>query len=191
MSGGRSENGGAVVLGPRAEPAAVLPILGVLAADEALGRSAADELGAQLGGVDQAGPVVPFDRTRYYEPEMGAELRRWYCSFNDLVPATALPRLKAAAWAVEQRMLHDGRRSVNLDPGVLDLHKVVLASFKAGPQKLYLGVGVWADIVLYFDSGAYVPLRWTFPDLRGPEHGPFFAAARQRYKALLRARSEP
>lgn len=191
MSQARNRAEGGAVLGPRDEPAAVLPLLGVLAADEAQGRAAAAELGAQLGGVDLLGPVVPFDQTRYYEPEMGADLQRWYCSFNELVPATALPRLKAAAWAVEQRLLRDGRRGVNLDPGLLDLHKVVLASFKPGPQKLYLGVGVWADIVLCYDSGSYLPLRWTFPDLRGPEHAPFFAAARQRYKALLRAHREP
>jgi hypothetical protein len=63
---------------------------------------------------------------------------------------------------------------------------VVLASFKSGPHKLYLGRFVWADMVLYYRDRRFEPLPWSFPDLRSNRHAPFFLEARGRYKALLR-----
>lgn len=172
--------------GPRDLPPPSLPVLGVLCPEPALGREAAEAFAEPFGGVSLWGEVAPFDQTGYYAAEMGEGLQRFYCACGELVPAEDLPRLKWRAWEVEQRSLAGVRRAVNLDPGLLDHTKVVLASFKAGPQKLHLGGGVWADLVLYYSHGAYGPLPWTFPDLRGGDHLGFFAAARRRYKELLR-----
>lgn len=179
-----------LTLGPREEAPPVLPIVGLLAADTALAEQTVERFAAAYGGIAERGAWVPFDRTDYYQPELGAGLQRCYLACASLVepePA-ALIALKEHAWRLEQQLAaEDGRRRVNLDPGTLDATRVVLASFKVGPQKLYAGQRVWADLVLWFSRGAYQPLPWTFPDLRGPEHWPFFAAARAHYKGLLRA----
>lgn len=172
--------------GPRDLPPPSLVVLGVLARDLVEAHLAAEAFGALHGGVDLYGAPAPFGKTEYYAAEMGEGLQRFYCSFSSLLPSIHLPELKRQAWDIEQRHLVEGRRAVNLDPGVLDYTKVVLASFKAGPQKLHLGDGIWADLVLYFSEGAYGPLPWTFPDLRKGEHHGFFVAARRRYKELLR-----
>lgn len=170
------------------EPPPALPIVGGLASDLERLEAAVEELAGGYGGLDLRGAPEPFDETRYYEPEMGGGLQRRFCSFRQLVAPERLPELKEAARLIELRFSDGGRRLVNLDPGVLDLTKVVLASFKPGPQKLHLGGGVWADIVLYYADGRFGPLPWTFPDLRGGAHEAFFAEARQRYKKRLRAR---
>jgi hypothetical protein len=166
----------------------VLVIVGTLTSSIELGEAALGELAEHFGGVELAvaGDTVPFARTDYYEPEMGADLVRWYACLDELMPPERLVELKQLTWQLEQHHCRDGHRLVNLDPGYLDLFKVVLASFKHGPQKLYLGSGVWADPVLYFRDGAYRELPWTFPDLRGGDHAAFFAAARELYKTLLR-----
>lgn len=175
-----------VLRGPRPAPPPALVILGVLAGDPGRARQVAERLGATHGGVALQGPIVPFDETDYYAPEMGPGLVRFYCAFRRLLPAERLPDLKTAAWELEQEHLVQGRRTVNLDPGYLDHTRVVLASFKHGPQKLYLGRGVWADLVLFYQDGRWTRLPWTFPDLRGGAHAPFFVQARRRYRELLR-----
>ncbi len=173
-------------LGPRPGPPPVLVVVGALTSDVGLGETVVADLSERLGGLELTGEPVPFVRTDYYAPEMGRDLVRWYACFGELMPPERLVELKQLTWELEQQHCGEGHRRVNLDPGYLDLFKVVLASFKHGPQKLYLGSGVWADPVLYFRDGAYRELPWTFPDLRGGDHGAFFAAARERYKALLR-----
>ncbi len=172
--------------GPRSEPPPVLVVLGLLCADEERQQRAIAELSDTWGDCDLFSEPVDFDHTPYYEQEMGPGLRRWFCTFRELVPPERLPALKWRAWQLEQQLGEDGRRRINLDPGYLDSTKVVLASFKPGPQKLYLGESVWADMVLYYRDGALQPLLWTFPDLRESRHLQWFTRARARYKELLR-----
>jgi len=158
----------------------------VLTADRGLAQQVVAEIGELHGGTALQGEYFPFDKTPYYEPEMGPGLQRCYCAFDALVPAECLASVKIATWEIEQRLMADGCRRVNLDPGLLDDGKVVLASFKHAPQKLYLGQGVYADMVLFYAYGAWQPLPWTFPDLKGGEHRELFTAARTLYKQRLK-----
>jgi hypothetical protein len=161
-------------------------IVGLLTGDEQRRRDAVDELAHDWGEPELWGAAEPFGTT-YYEAEMGAGLSRTFVGFSRLVSAPRLSELKNTTWALEQRLTDGGRRRVNLDPGSLDATKVVLASFKPGPYKLYLGGSIWADLVLYFANGAFQALPWTFPDLRTGSHLEFFTRARARYKGLLRS----
>jgi len=74
------------------------------------------------------------------------------------------------------------QEGINLDPGFLDLHRVVLLSGKEGPQKIYLRDGVWADLVLLKNKGGYGDLAWTFPDLRDGRYNDFFLQVRAEFK---------
>jgi hypothetical protein len=177
-----------VQLGPRSDPPPVLVILGLLSNQPGLICEAAERLAEPWGGIDLWGEPQPFDHTPYYEKEMGSELQRRFCCLTGLMAPERLVELKQKAWEVEQLYIVAGNRQVNLDPGTLDATKVVLASFKPGPQKLYLGSGVWADMVSFYTNRAFRPLLWTFPDLREGPHLELFAHARRRYKELLRLR---
>ena len=79
-----------------------------------------------------------------------------------------------------------GRR-VNLDPGYLDLHKLVLASVKYGPMKIHLGKGVYADLVCRYSEGAFRHLEWTFRDFREGRYDAELIAIRGIYRAQLRS----
>ena len=77
-------------------------------------------------------------------------------------------------------------RAHALDPGYLDLGKLVLASLKEAPDKIYLGEGVWAHTCLRYDSGSFRAPEHSFADFRDGRFDPFMLEARALYKSLLR-----
>jgi Domain of unknown function (DUF4416) len=154
-------------------------------ADDAL-LSALERLAQALGPLEPPGAAHPFDVTDYYAAEMGKPLRRVLVPMARLVAPGWLVDAKHAAVAVEDGLRVDGRRRVNLDVGYLDLGKVVLASGKGRPSKLYLERGVWADLTLAYAGGRFQPLPWTFPDFRAGRYDAELHALRERYKAQLR-----
>ncbi|MBQ32267.1 MAG: hypothetical protein CL923_06895 [Deltaproteobacteria bacterium] len=158
-------------------------IVGILTADPALGQNAEARL---PGSVERRSPEYPFTQTRYYEAEMGSNLRRWFVSLSGLLPLSQAAVWKQELQALEERWRVEGRRPVNLDAGYLDLHRVVLLSHKAGAQKLYLSGGVWADLVLQKSRGGYTPFPWTFPDLKTGQYNDFLLGVRADYKRQLR-----
>ena len=48
--------------------------------------------------------LLPFRYTRYYESEMGADLRRRLVSFQNLIAPDTLPEIKLATNALENGM---------------------------------------------------------------------------------------
>ena len=153
-------------------------------------REALDESARRMAKlwseVDYEGPDHSFDVTDYYVPEMGEGLQRRLLSFTELVSPERIAEAKLAANEIEDALCGPGGRRVNLDVGYLDIHKVVLASVKYGPQKVYLGRGVYADIVCRYSRGIFHPFEWSFPDFRDGRYQEELAAIRARYKIQLR-----
>ena len=83
---------------------------------------------------------------------------------------------------IEQQLSNKGKRRINLDPGYLDLSRVVLLSGKEGSHKIYLSNGVWADLILLKDKRGYRNLPWTFPDIRTGRYNDFFLHIRTEFK---------
>jgi len=139
------------------------------------------------------GPIVlrsqpfPFTQTAYYSREMGEDLTRLYLAFDPLLGIAELAAVKhttnrlESGWAVVP-----GQRRVNLDPGYLDLAKVVLASTKDHAHRLYIGAGIFAEVTLRYWQRSFQPWEWTYPDYRLPVTLAFFNQLRKSYKAQLR-----
>jgi hypothetical protein len=159
----------------------------ILEPDPVLFARVSAALAAAWGRVDAAFGPVAFDATDYYEPEMGRGLERRFVAFEPAAPPEALPEWKHRAIAVEAEFAGPTGRRVNIDVGYLDLHKVVLASTKEGPTKVYLGRGIWADMTLRYARGRFQPFPWTFPDFADGRYDAFFADLRRAYKAALRS----
>jgi hypothetical protein len=144
------------------------------------------ELEQRLSPIEARSDVHDFDVTGYYEPEMGAALKRILYAFAGLVSPETIADIKLATNEVEEYLRDSGRRRVNIDPGYMDFHKLVLASAKFLGQKIYIGKGIYADPTLYFDKG-WKPYAWGFPDFRDGRYDRFLTAVRTAYKTKLRA----
>ena len=94
---------------------------------------------------------VPFTQTTYYEREMGSHLARLYVAFEPLINIAALAAVKHTTNRLEAMWSTvSGQRRVNVDPGYLDLAKVVLASTKDHSHRLYIGDGIFAEVTLRY-----------------------------------------
>ena len=131
--------------------------------------------------------IFKFDSTDYYQEEMGSGLYRIFLSLKGLYPVEQSVSLKNETNSWENEWKEAGKRTLNLDPGYLDLHKVVLLSGKEGPQKIYLGGGIWSDLNLIRKVGRFEALPWTFPDLRESRYHPFFERVRENLKLDLKS----
>ena len=135
------------------------------------------------GEEDYVSQSVPFDHTDFYIDEMGGPLERIFISYRKLVEPDALIRAKLSADRIERELAGPGGgRTVNIDPGILDYQKVVLASFKCGGQKIYLGRGVWADLTLYYRKGGWSVFEWTFPDFKAGRYDDTLLKIRSLFK---------
>ena len=131
--------------------------------------------------------IYKFDSTDYYQEEMGSGLYRIFLSLKGLYPVEQSVSLKNETNSWENEWKEAGKRTLNLDPGYLDLHKVVLLSGKEGPQKIHLGGGIWADLNLIRKAGRFESLPWTFPDLRESRYHLFFERVRENLKLDLKS----
>ncbi|MBC8259124.1 MAG: DUF4416 family protein [SAR324 cluster bacterium] len=157
-------------------------IFGAIYSELLILEQAITHLAEQHWSVQRESPEYSFDKTDYYAPEMGSCLKRRFYSLEGIYSLESATDWKLRMQKIENHLSHNGKRKINLDPGYLDLQRVVLLSAKEGPQKIYLGKKVWADLVLLKAKGGYQNLAWTFPDLRDGRYNDFFLAVRSDFK---------
>ncbi len=167
------------------KPRSVKLFAGVLLAESASWTEVVPRMVSRWGERDLASDPFPFDFTDYYEAEMGPGLQRRFLAFSPLIRPEHLPRLKLQSNELEAELMKEGKRTVNLDVGYLDLHKIVLASTKEGPHRIYLGAGIWADMALRYRNRRFEPLSWTFMDFKAGIYNSLFMEMRARYKRQL------
>ncbi len=164
-------------------------ICGLLAAGPERLERGKTVLEDRFGPVDFAGDPFPFDFTSYYVKELGEGILRRFLSFERLIDPGELTAIKVETNRLEEELSEEGRRTVNLDPGYLDLSKLVLATTKDATYRVYLGQGIYGQSTYYFRDGSYRPWDWTYPDYRTPTAIEFFNRARDEYKRRARGRS--
>jgi len=148
------------------------------------------ELRAMHGSTDWVSPPLFFDRTRYYEKEMGWPLHRRFLSFRNLIRPEAIVDIKLQTNELEKRYVEEGRRRVNIDPGYIALERLVLATGKNYTHRLYLSRGIYADLTLVFHRRSFQTLVWTYRDYADPTVIGYFNDVREHYKNQLRGLSE-
>lgn len=169
------------------EPQPVQYFVAALWADAAALTDSRARLIERFGPIELEGPDRPFDRTTYYEAEMGPNLQRRLMTFQELRSPEDLASAKRACIAIENDLAGPTGRRVNLDIGYLDHNKIVLASVKPAGQKIYLRDGIYADLIARYAHGRYQPFEWTFPDFKD---GRYDAELAEMRKVYLRQRKE-
>jgi hypothetical protein len=165
-------------------PPPVLRLCSCLTAEEALLPEVEDALAEEFGPIALKSAPYPFDTSDYYEAEMGAGLLRYWFCFKELCAAESLPDFRHASGSIEKRFLEANRRRINLDPGYLDHGKLVLASLKEAPDKIYMGRGVWAHTCLRYRDGRFIAPDHSFADFMDGRFDLFMMEARALYKSL-------
>ncbi len=167
-------------------PQPVKYFCGVLYSDENLLQDACRLLQEKFGAIDYKSPIFPFDVTDYYVAEMGSPIWRCFWSFLQPTNPKCLAEYKIVCNQIEEQLAVDGRRRVNLDIGYMDYDKVVLASAKYNAHKIYLDLGIYADLTLRYEKGLYKPSEYAFPDFKSGQYNEVFLHIRAKYKGQLR-----
>jgi len=140
-----------------------------------------EDLRPLLGNLDQVSAWFPFDFTSYYAPEMGEPLFRRVLTFKGLIRQCSLAAIKRRTNAIEASYARAGRRRVNIDPGYMLAERFVLATGKNFTHRIYIGGGIYADLTLIFQKGAFRTLPWTYPDYADRRLQAFLTSVRKRY----------
>jgi hypothetical protein len=165
----------------------VKPVVSLLLAQEDLGPALVERLAGYFGPPDLIGPWWPFDATAYYTPEMGPHLGRRLVSFLHLADAARLADWKVFTNGLEETFSLGGRRLANLDPGYVAKERLVLATGKNYPHRIYLDQGIYGDLTLIYGQGSFQPLPWSYPDYAHGKLPALLAQVRQKYLWQLKA----
>lgn len=162
-------------------------IIGMFTNRLELFQEALRALKKRFGPVDYESPLLPFDKTDYYEEEFGKDLKRKFYSFKRLIKAEELPRIKIFTNNLEKKFGDKrGNRLINLDPGYLAPAKLVLATTKDYQHRIYYGKGIYGEVTLRYKKGSFIPWEWTYPDYKTKEYIEIFNHIRKIYMKQLR-----
>lgn len=167
-------------------------IIGILAADEDCLKAALEATNANFGKTDFVSDLWPFDQTDYYKDQTGENILRQFVSIEKLIDPGKLSKIKHKTDTLEQKLakqsVSDLLRPVNLDPGIIEPSKLVLATTKNYSHRIYIGKKMYAEVTLIFDKGKWKPFEYTYPDYRQDCYHDFFSKVRTRLVEQLRSK---
>lgn len=169
-------------------------IAGILFSEGYRKENITGALEKEIDEIDYVSPVLDFNYTDYYSLEMGGAIKRFFVSFRKLVSPEKLSDIKILSNDIEKRFSAAGvhgatgpgdnlRRKVNIDPGILNGSRLILASTKDNAHRVPLDKGIYGEVTLLFSKGSWQPLPWTYIDYCSPEYWKILSDIRNRYKS--------
>jgi hypothetical protein len=119
----------------------------------------------------------------YYQKEMGENLGRCLIISQNSFPRTELLNAKLHSLKWENELAREGKRTVNIDIGLLSAENFLLATTKNYSHRIFIGNDIFADLTFEFKQGQWQALPWTYPDYQDPEKIAFLTKARERLLA--------
>jgi hypothetical protein len=169
------------------KPQRVLAFVGLIYVTHANVEAVFENLLPVVGNVLLRSRTLRFTHTSYYKREMGDNLARQWCVFDALVDPYLLIDLKHRTNELEQKTRNEhGGRQINIDPGLLSMSNIVLASTKNYAHRIYCGKGIYAEVTLLYQAKTFKALDWTYPDYREQIAIDFFCHARELLKEKIR-----
>jgi len=156
-------------------------IVGFIFKDKNSFEKAKSTLTRYFGKIDFESAPIPFNTTNYYQEELGTGLSRVFISFAKLIKPQQISKIKVLTNKIEEKLSSGKKRLVNIDPGYLNLAKLVLASTKDYVHRIYLDKGIYAEITLFYQDKSFQDWKWTYPDFRNKEIIGLFSQIRELY----------
>jgi len=173
-------------------PRPVKLIVGILAADEQCLKAAFEAVAGGFGKIDLASDTWAFDKTDYYKDQTGENIVRQFVSIEKLIDPTILAGIKHKTNRLEQKLarkLSVGLcRPVNLDPGLIEPSKLILATTKNYSHRIYIGKKMFAEVTLIYQKGGWKPLEYTYPDYTQQCYFDFFVQVREKLLEQLKSK---
>lgn len=162
-------------------------VTGLISSDTTLLDKVCEQLISKFGEIDLASNSMNFTHTDYYKEEMGENLKKKFISFKNLIEIEKLADIKIYTNDIEKEYTDSkASRKINIDPGYIDLAKLVLASTKDFTHRIYIGKGIYAEVTLRYMHGTYKPWEWTYPDYQKKEYIAFFEKIRKIYNSQIK-----
>jgi len=173
-------------------PKPVLLFMAVFSADPSAFAWVRKRAETKWGPLALESETFPFETfTDYYAKSMGERLPKRLWAFENLISPDALPKIKCVTndWEAEFKALGSDRlgdcppdcpveRPLNIDPGYIDLGKLILASTKDHAHRIYLSEGIFAETTLMYTQKQWKPLPWTYPDYQSAGYQQFLTQCR-------------
>lgn len=156
-------------------------IIGFIFKEEIICDKAKIFLERRFGKIDFESETLPFVHTSYYENEFGRDLKRKFISFKKLISPQNLSKIKIITNKIEKKLSRGSRRLINIDPGYLNMAKLILASTKDYKHRIYLNKGIYAEVTLFYQNKTFKPWEWTYPDYQTAEYITIFNRIRELY----------
>ncbi len=171
-------------------PNPVKLIVGILAYNQSCLESAVKTVENEFGKIDFTSDVWPFTQTEYYKEQTGDNILRQFVSFDKLIDPGELSKIKLKTNDIEEKLAKKLAlpfpRPVNLDPGMIEPAKLILASTKNFSHRIYIGDNIYAELTLSYCKGEWESYKYTFPDYRETRYHEFFSRVRDRLVEQLR-----
>jgi hypothetical protein len=168
-------------------PKSVLLFMAVFSADTAAFDWVRKRAEAQWGKLTLESEPFPFETfTDYYAKAMGVTLPKRLWAFGNLISPDMLPKIKCLTndWEDEFKSVSTcpAERPLNIDPGYIDLGKLILASTKDHAHRIYLSEGIFAETTLMYTQKQWKSLPWTYPDYQSADCQEFLTRCREYLK---------
>jgi len=176
------------------DPKPVKLIIGILAADRKCLHAAIEAIEDKFDKIDLVSDVWPFTQTDYYKDQTGPNILRQFVSVERLIEPGQLAKIKHKTNKLEKKLAARLRmplpRPVNLDPGIIEASKLILASSKNYSHRIHIGKKMYAEVTLIFDKGSWCPLPYTYPDYRQQCYFDFLEKVRTRLLEQLKLKAQ-
>lgn len=156
-------------------------IIGVLSSSTSLSPILLERLSGSFGEIERIDGPYPFTYTDYYKGEMGPDLQKHFAVIKQLVQPDELAGIKELTNLIEVELAEGGKRTVNLDPGLLSSTRLVLATTKDRGHRIPIGRGLYGEVTLIFMKGEFQPLPWTYADFSTREYRMVLKDIRKSY----------
>ncbi len=133
---------------------------------------ASEKIERHLGSITSRSSTFPFDFSTYYHDEMGGGLIKQLFRVGDPVDPASLYDVKRKTMEIEKELAEEKQgalcRRANIDPGLVSVESLVLATTKYSGHRICIGPGLFAETTLFFQKGKCQPQPWTYPDYQTP-----------------------